>query len=63
MTEAIDVWRTLLAFMLTVCGTYMIFIYKGLKHANSEFTEEVGIFSVASLLGGLTFFLEVLLRL
>jgi len=62
LIDALDVWRTLLAFLLTISGTYMIFIYRGLKRTSNQFTEEIGLFSIASLLAGLTFFLEVLAR-
>ena len=60
MISTLDIWRTILAFVLTASGAYMVFVYKGLKRTGSEFKEEVGIFSIASLIGGFTFFLEVL---
>ena len=63
MIETIDVWRTILAFALTMSGGYMVFVYNGLKNNNSDFTKPVGIFSIASLIGGFTFFLEVLAKL
>jgi hypothetical protein len=63
MIEFVDLWFTLLAFILSFGAGYMFFTYRGLRANRQGESLNYLFFTGITGAGGLTFFLSVLARI